>query len=208
MNWVIYIFLLTAFLSCAPEPVPSGDDTTPIDLLNDPEMEIVENPETLMVRINDIDFTIKLKALYKVSGIVLSKKRYSDGWQGKMAPYDVALVWGELLRDSLYKKIKWWQEARWYRWRPDNGFPKDNYFIARYSSNNHVILASKNIEVLLGRIKKNDTIELSGYLVDINGSKNGNKYWWYSSMSRNDTGAGSCEVIYLTRIRLSGKVYE
>lgn len=201
-------YLIISLIACAPAPVPSGEDNTPIDIVNDPEMELLSPAETLKMTINNIDFTIKLKANYKIGAIVLSKKGYSNAWQGKMAPFDLALVWGELLQEELYKKIKWWQEARWYHWCYDNNFPKDNNFIARYSSNNHIIPASENILNVLKCIKKGDTLELSGFLVDITGKKDNNSYWWYSSISTNDTGDGSCEVFYVKKIRLKGKVYQ
>lgn len=201
-------YLIISLIACAPAPVPSSEDHMPIDIVNNPEMELLSPAETLKMIINDIDFTIKLKATYKISAIVLSKKGYSNAWQGKMAPFDLALVWGELLQDELYKKIKWWQEARWYHWRYDNNFPKDNSFIARYSSNNHIIPANDNILNVLKNIKKGDTLELSGFLVDIIGKKDNDSYWWYSSISINDTGDGSCEVLYVKKIRLKGKVYQ
>jgi len=162
----------------------------------------------MKITINGIDFAIKLKASYKIGAIVLSKRGYSDAWQAKMAPFDLALVWGELLKIDLYKKIKWSQEARWYHWRYNEDFPKNNIFIAQYSSNNHIIPATKNILNGLKNIKRGDTLELLGYLVDIDGKKNGDCFWWYSSMTTNDTGDGSCEVFYVSRIRLKGKVYQ
>jgi hypothetical protein len=39
---------------------------------------------------------------------------------------------------------------------------------------------------------------LEGYLVNITGA---NGWHWNSSMSRDDTGGGSCEVLYLTRVK-------
>ncbi len=205
---IIFCFILFAFFACAPEPIATSEDKNPIDLFNTPEMAAPDNLDTIKIVIDGIDFTIKVKFRYKVGGIVLSKKKYSSGWQGKLVPYDFALAWGELLKDDLYKKVKWWQEARWYHWIYRTDFPKDHSFIARHSSNNHIIPASKNILYVLNKIKKGDVVEFSGYLVDVDGTKDGNNYWWHSSTSTNDTGAGSCEVIYLTLIRFNGMVYE
>lgn len=206
MRFLCAVFL-TFLLMCTPAPVPSGENNTPIDILSDPEIELLMPAETLKTVLDNLDFTIKLKASYRIGAIVLSKKGYSSAWQGKMAPFDLALVWGALLQDDLYKKIKWWQEARWYHWRYDDNFPKDNKFIARYSSNNHIIPANENILNVLKKVKKGDTLELKGFLVDINGRKKNNSYWWYSSTSTDDTGDGSCEVFYVKEIRLKGKVY-
>ena len=41
-------------------------------------------------------FTIKPVAEYKLSGMVVGKKSYSDDWDGKISPVDLAVVWGKL----------------------------------------------------------------------------------------------------------------
>ncbi|MGQ9535519.1 MAG: hypothetical protein ACUVTF_09890, partial [bacterium] len=76
--------MLAFLLGCTPAPVPSGDNKTPIDILSDPEIELLMPAETLKTVINNIDFTITLKASYRIGAIVLSKKGYSNAWQGKM----------------------------------------------------------------------------------------------------------------------------
>ena len=69
------------------------------------------------------------------------------------------------------------------------------------SSNNHLIPANDVIKREIKKIKRGDYVEIKGYLVDINGSNSGDgSFYWNSSKSREDTGDGSCEVIYVTDI--------
>ena len=55
---------------------------------------------------------------------------------------------------------------------------------------------------------KGDVAKLSGELVDVNVHRGGYSGWWRTSLSRNDTGNGSCEVLYLRRLKEDGRVYE
>ena len=53
----------------------------------------------------------------------------------------------------------------------------------------------------LGKIRKGQIVKLSGYLVEIK-AKDG--WSWRSSMTRDDTGQGSCEVIFVQAVNASG----
>jgi hypothetical protein len=195
-------------LSCAPAPEPTSIDNTPLNVLDDPWMEMSESPEILTRVIDGIDLEIKLKASYIIGGIVVTTRKYGGNWRARLAPYDVAIAWGELVKDNTYKKLKWSQKGRWYYWRHGDDFTHDNNFVARYSSNNHVIPATDNLKRALGIMRRGDEAELTGYLVDINGKKNSETYWWISSTSVTDTGDGSCEVLYLVKMKLGSSVYE
>ena len=71
----------------------------------------------------------------------------------------------------------------------------------KYISNNHIIPSNKKIAKALKYIKKGDFIELEGYLVDANIDFWQITHYWESSTTRNDTGDGACEVIYVTSIK-------
>jgi hypothetical protein len=193
---------------CSPPAEPSYEDSSPIDLYNDPIMGIIENPETIECTQGELKWTLKLKASYQARGIVLGRKNYGGGWNAIVAPCDVALAWGELVRDDLYKKLKWSQGNRWYFWHYGEDFDHDNNFVARYSSNNHIIPSTRNLTSVVKSLRNGDIVEFTGYLVDVSAKKGDNDYWWNSSMSTLDTGDGSCEVIYLTKIKIRDKVYQ
>jgi hypothetical protein len=202
---------LGAIIICctsSPPAVPSGTDDTPIDILSDPRQEIINSPDSIRINVSDIDFAIGLRATYTISGIVLSKKNYSSGWSAALAPCDLALGWGDLVKDNTYKQLRWSQSSRWYHWRYGSDFTRDNTFVARYSSNNHIVPATENLTRAVKSLKRGDVVELSGYLVNINGNKDGTPYWWCSSVRRDDTGDNSCEVMYVTRLKTRGLLFE
>jgi hypothetical protein len=80
--------------------------------------------------------------------------------------------------------------------------------VARYSSNTHVIPATPNLARAAKSLHAGDVAELTGKLVFIKGKKGDYNCWWNSSLSRSDTGDGSCEVLYLERLKTGDHYYE
>ena len=78
-------------------------------------------------------------------------------------------------------------------------FPIPRRAIETESANMHIIPADEQIEDALDNIVKGNIIELTGYLVFIEG-KDGWK--WKSSLTRNDTGGGACEVIWVNDFKI------
>jgi hypothetical protein len=202
---VLLCLLVVLFFSCGPSP--SGRDGTPVNVLEPPSMEKQE-PGIVRVTKDGYDIAITQKASYTVRGVVVGRENYHSGWNSLISPADVALCWGKLAENGAYKKLKWSQGNRWYFWRAGDDFGYNNDFVAGYSSNNHLIPATSNLEKAVKSLKVGDSVEMTGHLVDVAATKNSQTYWWNSSTSSADRGDGSCEVIYLTRLKTLGKVYQ
>lgn len=196
-------------LTCIPKPEPCARDASAIAVDADPEMYRLEVPETLRFSVGDLEVRISRKAEYVLRAIPVSIKGYKgDSWRGKFSPCDVAAVWGKLADGDLYRELKWKQHGRWYYWRYGDDFGHDNSFVARYSSNSHMIPASDNLARALRRLKRRVPFEVSGYLVDVTARRGEFSYWWNSSLSLEDQGDGSCEVFYVTGLKYGGCVYQ
>ncbi len=127
---------------------------------------------------------------------VLSAKNYRSGREAELSPKDLALGWGPMAEQKNLDALTITQSGRWYRWYTDN-FPIPRREIETNSANMHFIPANEVIKTKLKSIKEGDTVKLMGYLVHIDG----NDGWrWTSSMTREDTGDGSCELILLEDI--------
>ncbi len=210
-NWRTCCLMLAVFaalLSSACGATPSGYDPDPIDTSGDPVQETLENAVPIPVSRGGYDFVLEPKASYVIRGKVLSRENYSYSWNALISPCDVAMAWGELLKDGLYNKLDWSQSNRWYWWQYGQGFTKSDRFVARYSSNTHVIPATRNLEKAAKSLHMGDDAELTGKLVYVKVSHEGESFWWNSSLSREDTGNGSCEVLYLERLKTDGHYYE
>ncbi len=202
LNLATLLAIATVFAACG--PTPSGYDSGAIDTSNDPAQEALENAPPIEISRGGYDFVLAPKASYVIRGRVLGRENYHDGWNALLAPCDVAMAWGELLKGDLYKQLDWSQSGRWYWWQYGQGFPQSNTWVARYSSNNHIIPATENLAKAAKALHAGDDAELTGKLVFIKVKKGDYNGWWNSSLSRSDTGNGSCEVIYLERLKTGG----
>jgi len=93
-----------------------------------------------------------------------------------------------------------------YKWR--EGSPVDHSYIISHSSNNHVIPVNENIYQAIKTIREKDRVVLKGWLVNLKGTYKGQTVTWNTSLSRTDTGNGSCELFYVSEVRIETKVYE
>jgi hypothetical protein len=91
------------------------------------------------------------------------------------------------------------QGNRFYFWRTETWpIPRDE--IEEHSANWHLIPGNPSVSQVLGGLRAGSVIELRGQLVDIEGSEAGMR----TSMSRNDTGAGACEILLAESARVVG----
>ncbi len=198
--------LLLVSVGCGPRPI--AEDTSPIDVSQPPEQTAVDNADPIRLEADGYEFVITPLAHYVLRGVVVSSESYRTGWNSNLSPCDVAVVWGELAADDAWQKLAWSQSGRWYDWRWHGQQPFTNEEVVRSSSNTHVVPASSDLASAARSLTPGDIAELGGELVRIDGRKGQGKVWWKSSLSRTDTGDGSCELLYLRRLRVNGKVYE
>lgn len=124
---------------------------------------------------------------------VLSRQNYHFGRESRLAPTDLALGWQDMARDEVLRRLSITQSGRWYqyRWSDDPPLPPD--VIARQSANMHLIPASSAVAQTLARVRPEQRVRIDGWLVD---AKMGQQSW-RSSTTREDTGNGACELIYV-----------
>lgn len=58
----------------------------------------------------------------------------------------------------------------------------------------HMIPADRSIEKAMRSVRKGQIVHFKGKLVEVSG---GGGFVWRSSMTRNDTGNGACELVYV-----------
>ncbi len=204
---IVAILCSFAFSGCTPDPIVSQTLSDVIEVSNVPYQENLDDEDPIKKTIDGIDLTITPVAYYEISARVLSTKSYSRGWQGELAPRDLALAWGELADPGNREHIEFNQRGRWYYYKFSPEFPFDVTFIIENSANSHIIPATDNIRYALETVEEEDSIYIEGYLVKIIGMKDGEKYWWNSSTRRDDSGDGSCEIIYAEKLRINDKLY-
>lgn len=132
-------------------------------------------------------------ANFKIKAKVLAREDYYFDRGADLAPVDLALGWGRMSDESILEQINITQSGRFYRWRVES-FPIPRREIETHSANMHLIPADKYVQYLIDDIREGEIIELTGSLVNVQ-SKDG--WYWNSSLTRNDTGNGACELIWV-----------
>lgn len=138
-------------------------------------------------------YQITALSSFTIEARVLSKERYFFGRESELSPVDLALGWGVMSDQRMLDKVDISQGNRWYYWH-SRELPVGANIISSHSANMHMISSNEEIEKLLKSVDKGDVIELSGYLVSV---KADDGWRWRSSLSRKDTGDGSCEVVWV-----------
>jgi hypothetical protein len=73
-------------------------------------------------------------------------------------------------------------------------FPIPRREIETSSANMHMIPADPEVKRELEQVRQGQVVHIVGFLVDA--SRTGG-WHWNTSMTRDDTGAGACELVYL-----------
>jgi len=143
-------------------------------------------------------YDIKPQADFIVEARVLSREKYYMDASAELSPLDLTLGWGAMSDTSVIDKLDIEQSVRFYTWRMERATIslKD---VIRQSSNMHMIPANDRVADELADIRKGSLVRISGQLVKVT---NPGGFVWNSSMSRTDTGAGACEVVYVTGVSL------
>ena len=102
--------------------------------------------------------------------------------------------------ESVLAQIEISQSGRWYRWFARQ-LPIPRRQIERHSANMHMIPGDKSVADLLADVQVGQILRLRGYLVE---ARAGDGWRWRSSLTRNDTGARSCELVFVERVGVSG----
>jgi hypothetical protein len=185
------IFLLLVVLTAWKLLLDPGDVTLgPGVMAKEPPTQInIDNPTSFEFGKHRITPLAK----FQIKAKVLSREDYKFDKEADVSPVDLALGWGRMSDEAVIEQIEISQSGRWYRWRTKS-MPIPRREIETHSANMHMIPADDLVEADIRRSRKGDIIELEGYLVEVV-SDDGRR--WKSSLTREDTGASACEVIYV-----------
>jgi hypothetical protein len=144
-------------------------------------------------------WSLTVRAHYLITARILVRERYHFDALSDLIPEDLALGWGPMSDNRNLRSVEITQSNRFYYWREpaSSSLPKDS--IITHSANTHVIPQNAMIGRQLSRLRPGQVVTLSGDLVD--GVRDDGR-WIKTSLVRNDTGAGACEVLLVTDVGL------
>jgi hypothetical protein len=145
------------------------------------------------------DYDLETRARFDLQARVLSRREYHFDRGADLVPVDLALGWGPMSDSSVLDRIDVRQSGRWFYLSWEQPAPLPETVAMGHSGNMHMIPANPGVETDLDDVGQGDLVRLSGYLVDANGP---NGFTWKTSLSRDDTGDGSCELFYVERVLL------
>ncbi len=206
--WFIPIVLSFCILSGCDRPRMTGVEPDEIDISQDPIQVLFKADEPMTVKVKNGYFMVTPVAEYKISGVVVGKATYSSDWDGKVSPFDLAIAWGKLAEPGANRYITYTQGYRWYFYQSKADSPFDHSYVISHASNNHIIPANENIRRAVKTVKKKHKVVLEGFLVNLKGTYKEQPVTWNTSLSRTDAGSGSCELFYVSKVRIGTKVYE
>lgn len=208
----IFLFLagiLVLLLGPPPQSTAVSPEISLLQPTDDPVQLSIQGTLTNPILRQDDQFTWTLtpRAGFQIAGRVLGNKKYSD-WESSVVPRDLALGWGEMSSPAADKWIRWRQSGRWYHYSWSSESPYDGRYIRDHSANVHIIPATANLDKALREIQKNDHILLEGRLVDLQASSTDQVWQVNTSLDRQDSGSGACEILYVERLIWNGREYK
>jgi hypothetical protein len=187
--------------------VYSPGDATLIGTSADP-VQMEDTTTTLPpLQIRGSRFYLDVKAQYKLSGILVGRHLYPRGLMKDLSPYDYAVAWGQVI--EWLPHIRFSQANRYCFFKYKIPSPVNKAYLETHMSNNHMIPSTPNLRHALRTAKKHVPVQIEGYLVNVQAQlRRGRTGTWNSSLKREDTGNGACEIIYVTRLQIGDRIYE
>jgi hypothetical protein len=170
------------------------------ELRHEPGVRLDREPVQQMISLQAVGnfkkYTITAVAAYAIEARVLHTKHYwADG--NDLVPYDVAVGWGAMSDQAVLDRLSISQGNRFffYEWQNQPPIPRGE--IETHAANMHVIAADKNVASAVKRLRRGEFVAMRGYLVNVSGPDG---FCWNTSLRRDDTGNGACELFYVESI--------
>ena len=143
------------------------------------------------------DFELTPLADFSLDARVLSRADYRLGTESELSPTDLALGWGRMSDSAVIARLEISQSARFYsyRWSDEPPIPAREIMVS--SANMHLIPADPGVAAAIARVRVGELIALRGHLVEVHREDG---WRWRSSLRRDDSGAGACELVLVDSI--------
>jgi hypothetical protein len=148
------------------------------------------------------DVMVRPRAAFDIAAVVAAAEPYSIDAGAFLSPVDLVMTWGRLPEEPFRSRVSYSQMTRYYFWRTGDG-SLDLGYIATHSANMHMIPANRNLRRALAHIGSGDSVRIRGLLVDVETPR----FRWHTSLSREDTGPGACELVWVEEVQRGDRLY-
>lgn len=178
---VAAIFAAGAWLAGRPLDRPPG-----VLAAGEPRQDALDAGQPLELR----GYQLQPRATFELRARVLAAERYRWDAGASLAPVDLALGWGPMSDTATLERFRITQGARYYTLYPREG-AIDLDVALRHSGNMHLVPADAAVLERLQSVRPGHVVTLRGRLVD---ASRPDGFTWRTSLRRDDTGAGACEL--------------
>lgn len=138
-------------------------------------------------------------ATFSIRARVLLEERYWLGREATLSPLDLTVGWGLMSDQTVLDQYRITRGYRRFWWQPRNGAAAAlKNEVITHAANIHIIPASDALARSLASLRPGNIVEMGGLLVEADG-RDGWK--WRSSLTRDDTGDGACELMWVEWMR-------
>jgi len=143
------------------------------------------------------DFQLQALARFDLEARVLGTERYRFDRESALSPIDFALGWGPMSANALLDTLDVSQYGRFFFYETDEAPLIEFSEMGKNASNVHMIPADDTIRSRLFAVRTGQVVALRGWLVEARGPDG---FRWRSSLTRNDTGGGACELMLVESV--------
>lgn len=186
-------------------------DENIVDELQQAPVQTETEVEEFKVEKKDKIYTVTPKYDYELYGLVTSYHHsdsiidyYHKQWGDDLNVKDICVLWGDNLQDQILQNFIF-SSTDWtcnFKTLNDSAWEA---FDQNQGSNNHLLVADENLKKEIKKAKKGDQIYFKGYLAKYSHDQGFERD---TSTSREDTGNGACEVVYVTDFKILKKANE
>lgn len=194
-QWLLVVLLVAGFWLVRMEPPEPALETPLVSVSASPELpgqRMLSNAPS----IRKDEYQLRLLAEFAIDARILAREDYSFGRESDLSPWDFALGWGDMARPEVADKFSIRQSGRWYYWRSEQ-LPIPRRAVETSSANMHLVPASDEVRDQLEALDEGDEISFKGFLIE---ARADDGWRWRSSLTREDTGDGACELILVTEV--------
>jgi len=200
---VFYASLILLLTSCwQRNDFPEDMSITPA--LLEPPVQSAISTQPFTVSNNGADYRIEPRYEYDLHGLVVSYAHHNGNyslhrlWNDHINVADVCVVWSENANGSDLNNIEFWNGKFTCNFQTDDAGTWERFRENRIS-NNHLLTDDSRIRKTIKQVRIGDQIRVRGWLVNYSNDAGFSRG---TSTTRDDTGNGACETIYLKQFEI------
>jgi hypothetical protein len=166
--------------------------------------------EGFVTQVRDQQYRIEPRFDYELFGVVVSYSNadaikniwHHKSWKDFINVRDLCVIWGENIASGVYREMRFRNDS-WTCWVSWSGADVGTRFRMDGLSNNHLLTDDPSIKAALMAAEPGDQIRFKGVLAEY--ANLGNGFARGTSVTRDDTGNGACETVYLDELEIVRK---